>query len=99
MEMLGGVLALGVVATTDVAALLAQPKVDPAHAGRETFLAAVGCARSDVADGGGVGALRRHGWTLLLECVGRIVGLREAKETRLDAWLLRFAQYDERGPG
>ena len=42
MEMLGGMLALRVVAAADVAALLAQPEVDPAHAGGETFLATVG---------------------------------------------------------
>jgi hypothetical protein len=71
--MLGGVLALRVVATADVAALLAEPEMDPAGAGRETLLAAVGCAGGNVADIGGVGALLGHGWTLLPDSVGRIV--------------------------
>jgi hypothetical protein len=41
VEVLGGVLARRLIAAADVPALLAEPEMDPAHAGLETLFASV----------------------------------------------------------
>src|SRR3954452_14292079 len=50
VEMLGGVLVLGVVATADVAADHAQSQMDPGIADGEAFLAPLRCTRRDLLD-------------------------------------------------
>ena len=50
------VLVLGRITASDMAALEAEPEVNPAIAGFETFLAALGCAGCDLLDQPQVGA-------------------------------------------
>jgi hypothetical protein len=61
VEMSGGVLVFGRIATPNVPADQANPEMNPRIAHGEAFLAPVGCARSDVADLIEVGAALTHG--------------------------------------